>query len=668
MNFTDNKRVKPPITRGFPFPDDYSKVVYFYDQKTCLYKYMSPDIIKVTGYSVEELNQFGFSSIVKENIQSKRNSFTQNNGDEIEIYEEFSGTYVIETKDKKTKWIEDNSFTKIDSDGKRIFSIGVLRDVTEFRENIFNLIDNKKRFDTILKLADVAFLMIDKNKNVSLINGKGSELFGVTNIIGETYENLFTDRIKGDSLKTFKKFINSRDDEQKVEVKFITPTEEEHLILWQKTLLNDENGNINTIIASGHDITEKKKEENIQKIISQVLQAANVVRNFDELFKFIHKSISELMLAENFYIALYDRENNMITFPYFIDKYDKDSPPIKFGKGLTEYVIRNGKSALVDRELDAQLVAQGEIELIGPQSEIWLGVPLQIKDNTIGAMVVQDYENKFSYTTRHKEILEAISHPVSMAIERKKVEQEREKLIEKLSDLNQSKDRLFSLISHDLRSPFNSLLGFSEILTTEYNQLTDDEIREYLNVIYESSKNLYGMTNNLLQYSRFQTGRIEYKPVKIDLSKLIKSSIKMLSGNIVKKEIDFKIDSERDIYIYADEDMMNSVIQNLVSNAVKFTPKKGEVNVSVHKKNINDGPGKIELIVKDTGLGISDADMKKIMRGEMFSTPGTEREYGTGLGMVLINEFIQRNGGQLKIKSQKNRGTSFAAVFPQYKI
>jgi signal transduction histidine kinase len=212
------------------------------------------------------------------------------------------------------------------------------------------------------------------------------------------------------------------------------------------------------------------------------------------------------------------------------------------------------------------------------------------------------------------------------------------------------------------------LLGFSEILTTEYNQLTDDEIREYLNVIYESSKNLYGMTNNLLQYSRFQTGRIEYKPVKIDLSKLIKSSIKMLSGNIVKKEIDFKIDSERDIYIYADEDMMNSVIQNLVSNAVKFTPKKGEVNVSVHKKNINDEPGKIELVVKDTGLGISDADMKKIMRGEMFSTPGTEREYGTGLGMVLINEFIQRNGGQLKIKSQKNRGTSFAAVFPQYKI
>ncbi|RPI65829.1 MAG: GAF domain-containing protein [Ignavibacteriales bacterium] len=424
------------------------------------------------------------------------------------------------------------------------------------------------------------------------------------------------------------------------------------------------NGNISSIIVAGHDITEKKNEENIKNIISQVLQAANTVRNLDELFNFIHKSISELMLAENFYIALYDKENNIITFPYFIDKYDADAPPIKFGKGLTEYVISNGKSALVDKELDGELVARGEIELVGPQSEIWLGVPLQIEGNTIGALVVQDYEDKFNYTARHKEILEAISHPISMAIERKKVEQEREKLIKNLRDLNQSKDKLFSLISHDLRSPFNSLLGFSEILTTEYDQLTDDEIKEYLNVIYESSKNLYGMTSNLLQYSRFQTGRIEFKPVRINISKLIKNSTKMLSGNIVKKEIDFKINADNDTFIYADEDMINSVIQNLVSNAVKFTPQNGEVNVSIQNIYNDDNTVSVEIIVADTGIGISDDNMNKILKGEMFSTPGTEREYGTGLGMVLINEFIHRNGGELKIESEKNKGTRFIAVLP----
>jgi signal transduction histidine kinase len=137
----------------------------------------------------------------------------------------------------------------------------------------------------------------------------------------------------------------------------------------------------------------------------------------------------------------------------------------------------------------------------------------------------------------------------------------------------------------------------------------------------------------------------------------------MLKGIIVKKEIDFRITSDPRVTIYADEDMMNSVIQNLVSNAVKFTLKDGKVTMTINKKE-QDGTESVELIVEDSGIGISEANMNKILRGEMFSTPGTEREYGTGLGMVLINEFIQRNGGDLKIESEKNKGSRFICTFP----
>ena len=647
-----------------PSLSDYNKVVYFFDQNSGRYNYMSSGITELSGYTTEEINEIGFKNIVKEIVNSKREVFIQNRIGKEETVEEFSATYLIKSKKNESKWIEDNAFTMFNSAGERIFSIGVLKDITDFRKNVYNLVDTKKRFDAILTLVDIVFLMIDENSNVTLLNKKGQEIFGTNNIIGKDFNNLFTNKIKIDSLNTFKKFINPLSDEyQKIEVKIITPGKEELFISWDKTILKDKSGSISSIVLTGHDITEKKKEENVQKVISQILQAVNIVRNLDELFKFIHKSISELMLAENFYIALHDKETDLITFPYFIDKFDESGPPIKFGKGLTEFVIKNGKSALVDRVLDAELVAKGEIELIGEQSEIWLGVPLKIKENTIGALVVQDYNDKFAYTKRDREILEAISHPISMAIERKRVEQERENLIEKLSDLNLSKDKLFSLISHDLRSPFNSLLGFSEILSTEYDMLTDDEIKEYLNVIYESSKNLYGMTNNLLQYSRFQTGRIEYKPTMIDLDMLLKNSVKLLRGNIVKKEIGFRIYTDPGLFINADEDMMSSAIQNLVSNAVKFTPKRGEVTVSARKKITEDDQIFIEIMVEDTGMGISDADMRKIMHGEMFSTPGTEREYGTGLGMVLIKEFIERNGGNLKIESEKNVGSRFIAVF-----
>jgi len=227
-----------------------------------------------------------------------------------------------------------------------------------------------------------------------------------------------------------------------------------------------------------------------------------------------------------------------------------------------------------------------------------------------------------------------------------------------------SKDKLFSLISHDLRSPFNSLLGFSEILTGEYDSLTDDEIREYLNVIYEASQNLYGMTNNLLQYSRFQMGRIEFRAEKLDVEKVINNSIKLLKGNIVKKEINIFKDIEPGIYINADEDMLNSIIQNLLSNAIKFTDKGGDVSLSAKKIVNSDGKDEIEFTVEDKGTGISEVNMQKILKGEMFSTPGTEREYGTGLGVVLVKDFIEKNNGTLKIESELYKGSRFICCFP----
>jgi PAS domain S-box-containing protein len=527
------------------------------------------------------------------------------------------------------------------------------------------LIDDGTRLEAILKLSDVIFLMLDKDWNIMFLNERGHEILGVKDVVGKNCENLLRGQIKDESILSFKKFLDFESGEnEKCEIVYVNSSGDDCILSWQKSFLRDERGKVVSMVATGQNITERKKEENIQKVISQILQAASTERNLSELFKFIHDSVSMLMSVENFYIALHDKENNMITFPYFIDKYDTDDSPKSFGNGLTEYVIRKGKAELISREMDEELAAKGETELVGTQSEIWLGVPLKIKGNTIGVLAVQDYEDQSTYNEKHKEILEAISHPISMAIERKRVELEREKLIEKLSELNESKDKLFSLISHDLRGPFNSLLGFSEILTSEYDSLTDDEIKQYLSVIYESSQNLYGMTNNLLQYSRFQMGRIEFKAEKLNLEKIINNNTKLLKGNVVKKGISFIIKIEPDIQVIADEDMLNSVLQNLLSNAIKFTNKGGDVIISA-KKIISPGNiTEVELKVEDTGIGISDANMRRIQKGETFSTLGTDREYGTGLGIVLVKEFIEKNGGRLKIESELNKGTRFICYFP----
>jgi len=406
-----------------------------------------------------------------------------------------------------------------------------------------------------------------------------------------------------------------------------------------------------------------RTEENLYLIISQILSASNSEVNLDELFRFIHLSIKKLMPAHNFYIALHDSKNNIINFPYFIDEFDKEAPPKVFGKGLTEYVIKSGKSSLITPQIHYELEKKGEIELIGTPSKVWLGVPLTIQEKIVGLFVVQDYLNEDTYGVKEKEILEIISYPISRAIERKVVEQEREELIKKLQELNEFKDRLFSLISHDLRGPFNSLLGFSEILTAEYEGLTQEEIKEYLNAIYESSKNLYNMTNNLLQFSRFQMGRIEFNPVNLELGVVVSQALNMLKGNIIKKQLNIISSVPNNYVIYCDEDMLISVMQNLISNAIKFTNRGGDIFISA-KRLDTDEKKEIEVNISDTGVGMDEETLSSLFTNNIISKPGTEKEYGTGLGLILVKEFVERQGGKLKVKSTLKKGSTFTFTVP----
>ena len=402
----------------------------------------------------------------------------------------------------------------------------------------------------------------------------------------------------------------------------------------------------------------------MQTTISRILTASNSEANIDELFKYIHSSIKELMPAENLYIALYEKESNQIRFPYFVDKYDEVAPTKKYHKGLTEYVIRKAESVLVDEDDCNELEKEGEIELLGAPSKIWLGIPLSIQNNIIGVLVVQDYEEASTYGEKEKEILELISYPTSRAIERKLLERERENLISKLKSLNESKDSLFSLISHDLRAPFNSLLGFSEILATEYDTLSREEIKEYLSFIYDTSKNLYGMTTNLLQFSRFQMGRTDFNPEPLDIKKMLNHSLNILRGNTIKKQINVISSVPEGIKVNADEDMLKSIIQNLLSNAIKFTRKGGDIYISVNKLDGDDNMKMLKIVIRDTGVGITDDLMNNIFKDHVQSSPGTEREYGSGLGLLLVKEFIEKNGGQIRVASKLGEGSTFSFTLP----
>lgn len=643
-------------------------VIYHYNHLTGKYEFISSGIVDLIGYTAKDINELGFRTIVREVSETSSEEYTTQGSDlDGQEAKHYSAKYLVVTRDGREIWLQDRATRFTDAFGNNVFSVGTLKNYTEADNLIEKFKYSNENIETVFDLANLLLLVIDEDQKITLLSHKACELLGIKQeeALGKDWSSLVplesARELKDNIEKTFREIIPPP---QNREIKLVTRSGEQRIIQYNNTVLRDETGKIVRLMSLGLDVTDKKKEEKIQEVIFRIIQHSNTESDLEELFHFIHSGISELMLAENFYIALYDEQNDLITFPYFIDRYDKDAPPIKFGRGLTEYILRSGKAELITRKRDDELVAEGETEVVGTQSAIWLGIPLKIRDHTMGALVVQDYENESTYTEREKQILEFISYPISRAIERKMVEQERKELILKLSKLNASKDKLFSLISHDLRSPFNSLLGFSEILTTEYDSLTHDEVKEYLSVIYEASKNLYSMTNNLLQYSRFQMGRFDFQPVEINLVNLIQKNLSLLKGNAIRKEISLISDFSADVYVFADEDMLNSTIQNIISNSIKFTQRGGEVRIRTEIIPFFNTATHVKVSVEDNGTGISQSELKKILNEEIISTPGTEREYGTGLGLLIVKEFVEKNGGKIDVKSKVNQGTSFSFTLP----
>ncbi len=640
--------------------------LYRYNLKTKKYIYFSGEIENITGYSINELDNAGFEKIILNKKSLSKSKL--NKADTSNNFYVLSSKYLIKTKKGKELWITDKYIYEKDGKGVNIYRAGILTKLSQPENPLDNVFLENSYLHKILDLADVTIVVLDKKGVVTFINKSGCRLLNYkdTDIIGKNWFTSFLPKETGKGLKVkYEKIFN--DETEFIESNdnpILLQSGEEKYIRWRNSYLRDENENLIGIVSSGMDVTELKKDEKIQQIIYRILQAANYESNLNEFFKFIHSSVGELMPVENFYISLYDKENQIITFPYFVDQVDEAFPPKKFGKGLTEYVLKTGEPMLVDGAKDKELVLKGEVELVGSPTSIWLGIPLKIQDNTIGTLVVQDYNSDKTYGEKEQKILEMISYAISRAIERKRVEQERAELIDELKELNSSKDKLISLISHDLRSPFNSLLGFSEILTTEYDSLTHDEIQEYLKVIYEASNNLYGMTNNLLHYSRVQMGRFDFKPKNLKLIKTINRCLNLLKGNVVKKQINLSLDVDKNLEVFADEDMLNSIIQNLTSNAIKFTNRHGDVNITAKEATEASGKNLAEITIKDNGVGISKEDLEKIKKDLIFSTSGTEREYGTGLGLVLVKEFIEKNGGKVWINSKVNEGTTFTFTLP----
>jgi len=230
-----------------------------------------------------------------------------------------------------------------------------------------------------------------------------------------------------------------------------------------------------------------------------------------------------------------------------------------------------------------------------------------------------------------------------------------------LLQLNASKDKFLSIIAHDLRGPLGGFMGLSEMIADESQLLSPDKKQDMIRILSDSARNIYNLLENLLEWSKMQQGHTAFNPQITELKRLVTDCTKLLFDVSRKKDINITVDVDNDQKVFADFNMFQSVIRNLVSNAIKFTPKGGRVIISADLTENKT----LVISVKDTGIG---------MNGEMVdnlfclsvnnSRPGTEGENSTGLGLLLCKEFVERHGGEIWVESEEGNGSRFSFTIP----
>lgn len=230
----------------------------------------------------------------------------------------------------------------------------------------------------------------------------------------------------------------------------------------------------------------------------------------------------------------------------------------------------------------------------------------------------------------------------------------------KIKKLLDDKNQFFSIIAHDLRGPLGSSAGLSEILTQNIEEYSREEIKEIIEMLHESNKNSYKLLENLLDWSKVQTGMIEFSPKRILLNTLIKENVELNKNAALNKNISLSFESSELIEVEADKNMIDTIVRNLLTNAIKFTDKHGEITVKFKKKH-----QKVEISIADNGIGIPDNIKDKLFKiNGKVTQRGTENESGSGLGLLLCSEFIKMHQGKIWTESEHGKGSTFKFTLP----
>lgn len=297
----------------------------------------------------------------------------------------------------------------------------------------------------------------------------------------------------------------------------------------------------------------------------------------------------------------------------------------------------------------------------------WLGVPLCTGQTTLGVLTVDSF-HPGGYTEQDVQVMQVFANQAALAIQNARLFEEirdakelAETISAELRTLNTTKDKFFSILAHDLRGPLGSLRTLTDFLVEHIESYSKEKLIQILITQRDAVKNLTALLENLLTWSRIQRGTLPYQPETLRLDMIVMRTIELLAPHAQHKQITVTTTIHENMEAYADLQMINTVVRNLLSNALKFTETGGQVTISAIPT-----PHHIEVVITDTGIGIPPKQLSELFRIDTkYQRKGTQNEDGTGLGLVLCKEFVERNGGTIQAESTVGSGTTFRFTLPR---
>lgn len=310
---------------------------------------------------------------------------------------------------------------------------------------------------------------------------------------------------------------------------------------------------------------------------------------------------------------------------------------------------------------DVENFPESEREFLEKQSIISLLVaPIMIRSEFWGFVGLDDCKNSREWRETEISVGKAAAAGIGSFIERKRAEEALVESEKKYRETSATKDRFFSIISHDLRNPLGAFKTAFEMLEKKYSSLPLNEVKTFIDDMSLSAKQLFELLEELLQWARFQRGKIPFNPFPVKLAFVVGNTAAMLEKKAVEKNIEIQYSVATDLIAVADINMLNSIVKNLLTNAIKFSHPGGRVEISAKASN-----EQIEISVVDSGVGIADHDVEKLFRldGKIVSV-GTAGEKGAGLGLIISKDFVEKNGGTIWAESQLGKGSTFSFTLP----